>query len=367
MNSFFQKIPGVVLCIAIAWLGILFADWIGKDLLNFGKSPISPIMLAILLGIILRNIFFPAIFTSGTQFCLKFILRLGIVFLGIRLSLGDIFQLGILGVPLVASCIAIALVISFLFSKICNISTRMASLIAVGSSICGATAILATAPIIGAKKEEIAYAVANITIFGILAMLVYPYLAHWLFNDSYAAAGLFLGTAIHETAQVAGAGLIYGQLFETEAVLNTATLTKLIRNSFMAIVIPLLAYLFHRKQKNTHSTESFKITQAFPLFIVGFILFSILRSLGDFTIGQQGEAFGFITSTNWSVIIKQIKETAEICLVIAMAAVGLSTDLRQLKNLGIRPFYVGLSTALAVGIVSLIGVYILILLGTAIA
>ena len=104
-------------------------------------------------------------------------------------------------------CIAIALVISFLFSKICNISTRMASLIAVGSSICGATAILATAPIIGAKKEEIAYAVANITIFGILAMLIYPYLAHWLFNDSYAAAGLFLGTAIHETAQF-GAGLI---------------------------------------------------------------------------------------------------------------------------------------------------------------
>ena len=90
MNTFFQKIPGVALCIAIAWLGILFADWIGKDLLNFGKSPISPIMLAILLGIILRNIFFPAIFTSGTQFCLKFILRLGIVFLGIRL--GDIFQ-----------------------------------------------------------------------------------------------------------------------------------------------------------------------------------------------------------------------------------------------------------------------------------
>ena len=135
----------------------------------------------------------------------------------------------------------------------------------------------------------------------------------------------------------------------------------------MAIVIPLLAYLFHRKQKNTHSTESFKITQAFPLFIVGFILFSILRSLGDFTLGQQGEAFGFITSANWSVLIKQIKETAEICLVIAMAAVGLSTDLRQLKNLGIRPFYVGLSTALAVGIVSLVGVYILILLGTAIA
>ena len=135
----------------------------------------------------------------------------------------------------------------------------------------------------------------------------------------------------------------------------------------MAIVIPLLAYLFHRKQKNNYPTKSFKITQAFPLFIIGFILFSILRSLGDFTLGQQGEAFGFITSTNWSVIIKQIKETAEICLVIAMAAVGLSTDLRQLKNLGIRPFYVGLSTALAVGIVSLIGVYILILLGTAIA
>ena len=87
--------------------------------------------------------------------------------------------------------------------------------LAVGSSICGATAILLQLPLLEQKKKKFSYAVANITIFGILQ--IYPYLAHWLFNDSYAAAGLFLGTAIHETAQVAGAGLIYGQLFETEA------------------------------------------------------------------------------------------------------------------------------------------------------
>ena len=122
----------------------------------------------------------------------------------------------------------------------------MSYLIAIGTSVCGATAIVATAPVINAKKTEIAYAIANITLFGVIAMLIYPYFAEWYFNNNGLDAGLFLGTSIHETSQVAAAGLIYDQQFNNPETLDVATVTKLIRNTFLVILIPLFAYLYNR-------------------------------------------------------------------------------------------------------------------------
>ena len=357
MNNILKKLPGIILCVIIARLGVFLAELLGKDLLGFTKSPISPIMLAIILGIVIRNIFYPAIFSDGTQFSLKFILRLGIVLLGIRLSIFDIFQLGVVGLPLVAICIIAALLFTSMFSNLLKVTPKMGTLIAVGSSICGATAIVATAPLIKAEKEEVTYAIANITIFGIIAMLFYPYLAQLIFKGSETAIGLFLGTSVHETAQVAGAGLIYGQLFGNEAVLDTATLTKLIRNSFMVIVIPFLAYRFSSQKLS--GENKIKLSQAFPIFIIGFILFAIIRTLGDFIFTQQSQDLVIFNASSWQLLITEIKKLAELCLTVAMAAIGLNTNLKQLRNLGIKPFYVGLAAALTVGIASLLLIFIL--------
>ena len=104
---------------------------------------------------------------------------------------------------------------------------------------------MATAPVIGAKKNEISYAIANITLFGILSMLIYPYFANFYFDGEPLLIGLFLGTSIHETAQVAAAGLIYDQQFNSPETLNISTVTKLIRNTFLIIMIPLFAYLYN--------------------------------------------------------------------------------------------------------------------------
>ena len=120
----------------------------------------------------------------------------------------------------------------------------MAALVAVGTSICGASAIVATAPAINANKEEVTYAIANITLFGILSMLIYPYFANLYFSGEPLLIGLFLGTSIHETSQVAAAGLIYEQQFNSPETLNIATVTKLIRNTFLIIMIPLFAFLY---------------------------------------------------------------------------------------------------------------------------
>src|SRR5699024_7484717 len=110
------------------------------------------------------------------------------------------------------------------------------------------TAIMATSPVIKAKDNEISYAVANITIFGLVGMIFYPYLANFLFADSPIKAGLFLGTAIHDTAQVTGSALMYSQMFQLEQVIDVATVTKLTRNLFIIAVIPLVSMMFFRKE-----------------------------------------------------------------------------------------------------------------------
>ena len=150
----------------------------------------------------------------------------------------------------------------------------MSYLIAIGTSVCGATAIVATAPVINAKKGEVAYSIANITLFGVFSMLVYPYFANIYFDGNSLYAGLFLGTAIHETSQVAAAGMIYDQQFNSPETLNIATVTKLIRNTFLVIMIPLFGYLYN---KGNNEGRTVSILNIFPYFVLGFIAMIIFR------------------------------------------------------------------------------------------
>jgi uncharacterized integral membrane protein (TIGR00698 family) len=220
-------------------------------------------------------------------------------------------------------------------------------LIAVGTSVCGATAIVATAPAIGAKDDEVSYSVACITLFGVVAMLVYPFAGHWIFSGDAFASGLFLGTSVHETAQVAGSGLVYQQYYGDPQVLDVATVTKLVRNLGMLVIIPLMSVVYHRN--STEGGEAPKWWTMIPLFVVGFACMSLIRTIGD-----SGElAFGMIPQETWQAIVGHTKEFAEICLAVAMAAVGLGTSIKGLMEIGIRPLAIGLFSALLVGGVSI--------------
>ena len=170
---------------------------------------------------------------------------------------------------------------------------------------------MATAPVIGAKKNEISYAVANITIFGILSMLIYPYFANFYFNSEPLLIGMFLGTSIHETAQVAAAGLIYDQQFNSPETLNIATVTKLIRNTFLIIMIPLFAYLYSRGQTKQ---KKYSIISIFPYFVLGFVAMIVFRNLGD-------HVFFINQNEIWSNTIENIKFLSKIFLTMAMAPV----------------------------------------------
>ena len=204
--------PGIVLAFILYSFSEGLNNIIGIELLGYEKSPISTAMIAIILGLILGNIFnIRKGFLIGLDFTQKNILKLGIICLGIQLKPFEFIKFGSIAIPLIIVCIiSVLIVIKLLIQKL-KISRGMSYLIAIGSTVCGTTAIIATAPVINAKKSEVAYAVANMTLFGILAMLIYPYFANIYFDGDPLFVGLFLGTAIHETSQVAAAGLIYDQ------------------------------------------------------------------------------------------------------------------------------------------------------------
>ena len=352
-------VPGLLLTVAVALIGMSASGWVGMELMGFERSPISGIMLSVVLGMVLANLVkLPAILTPGTQFSMTRLLRIGIILLGIRLGLGEVIQLGLVSIPLILLCIVVAMAATYFMSKKLELSTRMGTLIAVGTSICGATAIVATAPSIGADDEEVAYALANITIFGVVAMFVYPIFARAIFADDLLNTGRFLGTAIHETGQVAGSGLIYEELFDGKRVLDVATITKLMRNICMLLVIPAVAYVSLRTRSFSNSLLGRKRTllSSFPTFITGFILLSIVRTVGDAGVEADLAAFGMLDSSTWRTITDELASWSERLLAVSMAGLGLGVRFGQLRSLGLRPFYVGLAAAVTVGLASLLGI-----------
>jgi uncharacterized integral membrane protein (TIGR00698 family) len=345
-KKYLVVVPGIILAFVLYTLSQGLNNIIGIELLGYEKSPISTAMIAILMGIILGNIFqMREGFLIGINFTQKYILKLGIICLGIQLKPFEFLKFGSVAIPLVIVCILSVLIVIKLLIKKLKISTRMAYLISIGSTVCGTTAIMATAPIIRANKGEVAYAIANITVFGIISMLFYPYFANIYFNGDPMYVGLFLGTAIHETSQVAAAGLIYDQQFNSPETLNIATVTKLIRNTFLVIMIPLFAFLYNR---NVTKVKNYSLLNIFPYFVLGFIGMIIFRNIGDQLFLSENSLIV------WQNLVLSIKDSAKIFLSMAMAAVGLSTNLKDLKSMGYKPFIVGFIAMVTVGLVSII-------------
>tara|TARA_B100001123_G_scaffold143827_1_gene167194 strand:- start:1861 stop:3045 length:1185 start_codon:yes stop_codon:yes gene_type:complete len=341
-----KVLPGVFLASIIYIFSDFLSVFIGTTVLGYAKSPISTVLFAVFLGIVIGNTLqIGDRFVAGFSFSLKIILRLGIILLGIRLSLSDLFVFGTTSISLILICISFVILSIYFLTKYLEIPPAMSYLIAIGTSICGATAIVATAPVIKAKKYEVTYAITNITIFGVIGMFAYPYLANFLFKGDANSIGLFLGTAIHETAQVAAAGLIYQQQYNEPRVLEIATITKLIRNTFLVIMIPLFAF-FYNRGKESHN---YSIWNIFPVFVFGFIMMVIFRSLGDYFIIEKEM---LVSSNSWGLLIGIIKHVSGVCLTIAMASLGLMTNLKEIRSMGYRPFLVGFISALMVGIVS---------------
>lgn len=359
MTRDWQPAAGLGLALVIALLGQSLAQPLGSLLFGMQKSPITGVTLAVLLGLAIANaVKLPGFVETGARLAVTHVLRAGIVLLGFRLSFAEAVDIGAHGLPVIVVTITCALLLVGLLGRVFGLPPRLATLIGVGTGICGATAIAATAPTIGARPAETSYAVACIVLFGMCAMLGYPLLAHWLFAGDAVRAGLFFGSAVPDTSQVVGAGMAYREYFDDPRALEVATVTKMMRNLSMIVVIPLMAIRFHaaaRAEDSGPCSEAPRWYTLVPLFVVGFAAASLLRSMGD--VGTR--PFGMLEPAAWHRFIEGARILADLLLATAMAALGLSTRIATLREIGLRPLAVAFACTLAVGAASVLATSLL--------
>lgn len=359
--------PGVAVAVAVAAVSVGLAEVVGAAIVRrsgLGSSPVSAFLIAILLGIVLRNtLSLPRRLETGVRFCVSKVLRAGIILLGIRLSIVALLQIGVVAVAIVIVCVATAILVTTGLARRFGVSARLGTLIAAGTSICGVSAVVAISPTIDAREEETSYAISVVTLFGVAATLLYPYLSEIALGLGPAQAGLFLGTAVHDTSQVTGAALIYDQVWG-RSVSGVAIATKLVRNTMMVAVIPLLSIAYARRARadapagepsggRATVTGGGTATRVFPVFVLGFVAMALVRSLGDVLIaGEAGRFLWWTSPAAWVAFHGAVRDLAGNLLIVAIAAAGLGTDVRRLKQLSLRPLSVGLFAALVVGVVS---------------
>jgi uncharacterized integral membrane protein (TIGR00698 family) len=352
-----RLLPGLLLAVSVMLSSIFltdyFSDWL-TSAFNLTHSPVSMFLLAIIAGIAVRNlIHLPAIFDVGIKFCMARLLRLGIIFMGIRLSIVAVAKIGAVAVIVTSLCVFFGIVLSLLLARLFGVNNRLAGLIAAGTSICGVSAIVATSPVIDAKEEETAYAISIVTIFGLVAVAAYPYLVELLFGFNIAQAGIFIGTAVHDTSQVTGAALIYDQLWRPKTIADIAITTKLVRNTFLVLVVPILGFFYSRqKSESAEATPKAGLLKYFPVFVLGFIAMAVFRSIGDILVSGDSGQFLFWSAESWNTFCGMVKDAATYLLAVAIAAVGLNTNIRKLAKLSFSPLLAGLAAATAVALIS---------------
>ena len=294
--------------------GILFSALIAACAYFLGKKfpVIGGPVFGILFGIILNNFKRPESFESGIKFTSKKVLQLAVVLLGFGLNLGEIIVVGKSSLLIILSTISTALIISFVAAKVLKIDSAVATLIGVGSSICGGSAIAATAPVINAKDEDVATSISVIFLFNIIAALIFPTLGVKL-GMTHTGFGMWAGTAINDTSSVVAASGTWSTMFNDDTALNYATIVKLTRT---LAIIPITLVLGVIKSKE--NTEKVSPLKAFPTFILFFLLASIIT-----TVLPLPETF-----------LSAMKFLSKFFIIMAMSAIGLNTDIKNLISRG---------------------------------
>lgn len=308
------------------------------------RLPLSPILVAIVLGIMLSSAASrrPA-WAPGLAMAAGPLLKVAVMLIGLRLSLAQLGVLGLQAVPLVLGALVTGLGLAWLLGRLFRVDRKLTALLAVGSAICGASAIAATAPALKPRAEETAYALACVALFGLAATVLYPWLLHGWLGDGR-MAGLVLGAAVHDTSQVTAAAILYEQTFGGTETVAAATVTKLLRNLSMLIVIPAVIW-WGLKGAGTRAAKA-----PFPLFVLGFIGFAALRSGGDLVLGNNELWLGLIGAGGVA---------SAFLFAMAMAAIGMQIRVAALRALGPVPAIVALLTALGMGATAL-GIVVLV-------
>ncbi len=318
------------------------------------RHPISAAIIAILAGLLIRNTFaLPDAVKPGCRKVVRKVIPFAIVCMGAGLNLGHLTSIGLPALLITVLCVALALAAGYYFGRLFGLSSKTALLLGAGTGICGNSAIVAVAPLIDAEDEDVVLSVGAINLFGLLAMLAWPVIGGWLAFDD-ATFGIWAGTSIHAVPQVVAAGFAFSPDAGT-----LATLVKLMRVTFLAPMVFLLA-LLHARQRLGDNTSRARLNVHYarlvPWFVWGFLAFALLNTLGlvptlHFTLAE------FITGSAREVIVSVgsvLTTTGKLLLTLAMAAIGLEVSVRQLAGVGGRAITAGLAATVVLGAFSLL-------------
>jgi uncharacterized integral membrane protein (TIGR00698 family) len=349
-------VPGAALAIALALTAHFGSKALKASIAHGSASAISPVLLGIVLGMLWRHfIGLGPQAARGVEWILTTLLRAGIALVGLRLTLDGLASAGPRALLVVAACITTAWLVATVVGRMLGLSTPLRQLLAVGSAVCGCTAIMATAPAIRARPLETGTALTCVVLIGSLGMVLYPWIAAALFPGANVPVGVFLGSAIHDTSQVVGASLIYAQQFSAPDVVAIASATKLFRNLSIVALIPLMAWL-GRADERAALDEGVEIrrSQVVPAFVIWFMVFVVIRALGDHFVPGTGPIHD-----GWLQAVSASQTLSEILLICGMTAVGLNISLVQMYSTGARAIVTALVVAAATAACSLSLTYLL--------
>jgi len=290
------------------------------------------VIFAVLIGLVMGNVFrIPKLAQPGITFAFRTLLRAAIVLLGATFSFAAVLAIGGRALLMVVLLMTLALITAHALGRLLRVPGKLSTLIGVGTAVCGNTAISAVAPVIGAKDEETSFAIATNTLFGTLAVFAYPMLGHAL-GMSDAAFGTWAGTAVNDTSQVVATGFAY-----SAAAGKVATVVKLTRNSLMGAVIILMGLIYAGGGQGTAGSLWQRLKQSVPSFVIGFLGMCLLNTLG--AVAWASQSLG-------RDLTLDAQTAAKFLILVALAGVGLGTRIDAMRRIGLRPFWVGLATAL---------------------
>lgn len=325
MNFIKKNGPGILLCLVIAIPAWLLGLW-----LPVVGGPVFAILIGMVLTLILKD---KQRVQAGISYTSKKILQYAVVLLGFGMNLSEILSKGQQSLPIIVVTISVSLILAFVLHKVMHMPSRISTLIGVGSSICGGSAIAATAPVIGADDEEIAQSISVIFLYNIVAALIFPTLGSMLglTNEGF---GLFAGTAINDTSSVTAAATAWDGIHASNT-LDDATIVKLTRT--LAIIPITLVLALLRTRREAGAQTKVRLGSIFPFFILFFVLASVVTTV--FNLPTQ--------------ITTPLKDLSKFLIVMAMAAIGLNTNIVKLVKTGGKPILMGFCCWCGIAVASL--------------
>ncbi len=343
-----KKILGIGLCALVALAATLLSGLkIGSFSMEIVGAPVLSILSGMLITLVCPCLAASPRFQGGIRYSSKKILQYAVIVLGFSLNLGTIARMGSQSLPVIVSTISTSLLVGYFVGKLLKLDGTVSCLIGVGSSICGGSAVAATAPVMEADDEQVAQAISVIFLFNVIAAFLFPSLGHSLGLGSEGFA-IFAGTAVNDTSSVTAVASTAEGIYGVEGILSSAVTVKLVRTlAIIPITLCLALYRAYRARQQGGKSADFSVRKIFPWFILYFAAAALITSL----VGLLPES-GFTAFYNDS-FVRLMKKLAKFFIAMAMCAIGLNTNLVKLIRNGGKPIALGFCCWAAISTVSL--------------